>query len=308
MGSSEKMQAPVPAATVILVRQAGPELQAYLIQRNAGSAFMAGNYVFPGGLVDPADRDFRFWRSHVDLAGEAIAGRYGQSPAADEILSYAVAAVRETFEEAGVLFATRSDVGREALAQLCACRMEGPLPRGWLKEQAASENRTLSLSALFPWSHWITPLLMKRRFDTRFFLAVLPEDAQCRPDDREAVAGIWIGPGKALAANLAGEIPLSPPTVVTLQELQRFSSLADLTAEAERRTWGEPIFPRMVPMGKDAMIIEPWDPDYEKKDIPLDPDRLEEAVLSAGAPFSRIWLHRGFWRPVGRQQEIVHDR
>jgi hypothetical protein len=139
---------------------------------------------------------------------------------------------------------------------------------------------------------------MKKRFDTRFFLAVIPEGQTCRPDLRETVHGVWVTPEEGLKRNLDGKIPLSPPTVVTLHQLLPFADLDTLLGEAESRPWGDPVRPRMIPLEKGAIIIEPWDPLYGRDRIEIDTGRLQSAVAPVGRPFSRIWLHRGLWRPI----------
>jgi hypothetical protein len=139
---------------------------------------------------------------------------------------------------------------------------------------------------------------MKRRYDTRFFMATMPTEQVCRPDGRETTHGFWISPEKGLAGNLTGKIPLSPPTLITLHELLQYASLQDLAKETEGRLWGEALLPRMIPLDKGAVIVEPWDPLYSHTNIEIDPVGLRKAVLPIGQPFSRIWHHQGIWRPV----------
>jgi hypothetical protein len=159
----------------------------------------------------------------------------------------------------------------------------------------------LAISALRPWAHWITPVGMPRRFDTRFFMAILPEGQDGRPDLRETTEGLWINARQALAQNMEGRTPLSPPTLVTLHELMSFPTLERLQQELKNRSWGEPIFPQLVPLGKGrgAVIIEPWDPLYGRPGLRIEADRLSESLLPVGAPFSRLWNDGGVWKPVG---------
>ncbi|MGD8963628.1 MAG: hypothetical protein PVH43_13990, partial [Desulfobacterales bacterium] len=105
-------------------------------------------------------------------------------------------------------------------------------------------------------------------------------------------------PKEGLNGNLSGQIPLSPPTLVTLQQLLAFDSLADLKAETLERKWGKPIFPRMIPLDRGAILIEPWDAAYDQAYIGIDVAGLEKALLPAGEPFSRIWYHEGLYRPI----------
>jgi hypothetical protein len=167
----------------------------------------------------------------------------------------------------------------------------------WFRNKVLNENWTLSFSRLFPWSHWITPVAMSKRFDTRFFIALMPEGQVCVPDDRETVHGLWVSPLKGLQENIRGEIPLSPPTLITLHELLPYNKLADLTNALRPDAWAEPQLPVLFKLEKGAVIVEPWDPQYGKE-IEIEPKGLEQKVAAIGAPFSRLWLHKGIWRPL----------
>lgn len=299
----EKNQQPpsveaVPAATVILAREHQSALEVYLLKRNAKSGFMGGNYVFPGGILDPADGNLSVWQNHVDLAAERLCNRLGGGLSIEQIMAYGVAAIRETLEEAGVFFAARLNQGESDLKRVAGLRFRSEPTRGWFLNLIISEGWTLTLSALYRWSHWITPLLMKRRFDTRFFLAFMPPDQCCEPDSRETTDGRWISPAKALAANIDGEMPLSPPTMVVLQELLKYSTPTDLKKTAALRTWGPANMPRLIPLKKSAVLVEPWDAQYHQTKIEIDGDSLAKSLLPAGAPFSRIWYHEGLYRPI----------
>lgn len=283
-----------PAATVILVRPAGKQFQIYLLQRNAKSSFMGGLYVFPGGVLDPEDRDLFTWRRRVDSGAAEVLRRLGGGIAYEEVLAYGVAAVRETFEEAGVLLARPEKDPAESDARDRACDRFN----GGFREKIVSEKRLLAFRRLHRWAHWVTPQRMKRRYDTRFFLSVLPPGQQCRPDRREMVRGVWLGPREGLAANMEGRIPLSPPTLISLQELAGFRKMAELENALASRGWGAALHPRLVPLNKGALIIEPWDPAYRREIAPPDERALEAALLPPGAPFSRMWLRKGIWRPI----------
>jgi 8-oxo-dGTP pyrophosphatase MutT (NUDIX family) len=297
-GQNEKTVSPVPAATVILLREHAGEVQVYLLRRSKKSGFMAGNYVFPGGTVDEQDRKPQIWLKRVDLDSAEISLRLGGNLSTAEALAYSVAGIRETLEEAGVFLAFRNNQQEEDLERVCLTRLAADLPADWFTKIAVSEQWTLKLSGLFRWSHWVTPELMKRRFDTRFFIAAMPPEQICRPDSRETTHGIWVSPGKALAGNLSGEIPLSPPGVVTLQEILPYKSMAQLQEEAANRRWGAALIPRLVLQDKEAVIVEPWDPMYGQEKIALNTNDLARVVLPAGQPFSRMWLDNGLWKPI----------
>lgn len=287
-----------PAATVILTRTHADELQIYLLKRSHKSGFMAGNFVFPGGTVDSEDRRFNVWKTHVDMDLNDISSKLGGDIPDAEALAYGITAIRETLEEAGVFFAHRRNEINGDLERVCNMRLVEKLEKGWFIHLVAKEHWCLTVSALSRWSRWITPELMQRRFDTRFFLASIPSGQICRPDSRETTLGLWISPEQGLAGNLDGKIPLSPPTLITLHELLKYSNMSDLITEANQRTWGDSLLPRLVPFDKGAVIVEPWDPMYRQKEIKINYDQLPMSLLPVGKPFSRIWYDEGIWKPV----------
>ncbi len=291
MPSAATTEAPiVPAASLIPARAGNGRLEICLLQRSRSSRFMPGSFVFPGGWIDASDRDAAFWGPRCDLSADVVRRlARGADPAT--AVSAALAAVRETFEEAGVLFASPADAAAAAAPTV---------ERSAFRHAFDGQRLTLTLTPLSPWSHWITPVGMPRRFDTRFFVAAAPEGQSVRPDGRETTAAVWLPPRAALQANLSGRLPLSPPTLVTLHQLLAYATLDQLCADAGERPWGEPILPRLVPLGEGygAVIVEPWDPMYTRPDIPVDAAALDSAVLPVGEPFSRIWYRDGFCRPV----------
>jgi 8-oxo-dGTP pyrophosphatase MutT (NUDIX family) len=216
---------PRPASTVAVVRDGADGLEVYLLRRVPRMSFGAGMHVFPGGSVDPADAD-------VPVGPVAdLAGRFGVEEGLARQL--VVAAIRETFEEAGVLLAAKAD--GELLADV------GADP--WEAEREALEARQTTLGAvldqhdlvlrtdlLAPLAHWITPEAEARRFDTYFFLAAQPAGQDCREAGTEADARLWIRPADAISQGLA----LMPPTRATLTELARYPDVAAaLAAERE---------------------------------------------------------------------------
>jgi 8-oxo-dGTP pyrophosphatase MutT (NUDIX family) len=229
---------------------------------------------------------------------DEISRRLCGSLTVEEALAYGFSAIRETFEEAGLFLGRMDQQSSEDLKKLCDRRLSEGLPKGWFWEWILSKGWVLSFSNLARWAHWITPELMPKHFDTRFFVAFMPSDQSCIPDDRETTDGIWLNPRKALFRNLEGEVPLSPPTLVTLHEFLEYPTLADLKRELETRSWGDPRFPRMIRLPEGTIILQPWDPErYEE--VEFNPKELEKALLPVGEPFSRIWLHEGIWRPIG---------
>lgn len=283
-----------PSATVILARQSNATIEVYLLRRNPASRAFPGFYVFPGGTLETDDMDTDFWRNHTDLANHQLNDRFDGE--VKQWLPFAVAAVRETFEEAGLLLATTSK-GKAVPA--LSRRSHGRFSR-----QIADHDLKLTVSKLGRWSRWITPASMSKRFDTFFFIVPVDPDQDCRPDNHETVHGMWIDPANALLKNSLGQCPLSPPTLVTLHQLLDYKDLGHLVTDAHRHSWPKPFKPRMIKVAGETLILEPWDPDYAEQQVTVDADYLENDMLSPHAPFSRLWLHKGCWRPVAHRHGI----
>ncbi len=286
-----------PASTVVLVREYDQELQVYLLRRSTGSGFFPGSYVFPGGAVDPDEQEVEFWQQHLDLPSKDILRVFGSGLDIAGLIAYGVAAIRETFEEAGVFLARKMNSGKNSFVRIDERPPAAKLDEGWLRRKVSDEGWVLSFSNLFPWSHWITPEVMPKRFDTRFFIAFMPEGQACAPDNRETIHGLWVSPGKGLQENSQGRIPLSPPTLITLHELLKFESLNSLRQEIQSRSWGDPRQPIQIGFNQGVVIVQPWDPHYGKP-IKIDPEGLKEKIIPVGESFSRLWLNDGIWRPV----------
>jgi 8-oxo-dGTP pyrophosphatase MutT (NUDIX family) len=216
---------PRNAATVMLLRSGESGLEVYMLRRKPSMAFAPGAFVFPGGSVDPRDAD-----EEVAWAGPS-AQEWGRIFDAPPELARALvcAAVRETFEESGVLLAGES----------AASVVADTTSDDWEADRQALLDRSLSLADLLhrrglvlradllrPWSRWITPVIEPRRFDTRFFAAELPAGQRTRDVGGEASAVAWVTPSDALAAARRGELSLFPPTAVTLSELAACGDLS----------------------------------------------------------------------------------
>lgn len=290
--------APTPAATLILFREHRGQLQIYLIKRSPQSGFMAGMYVFPGGTVDRNDHDKKLLRSQGNLNQQHVRHLLAGDMPISIAAAYASAAIRECLEEIGVFFAQtdgRKPHELEQIAQLAQSSERGP---GWFNEVVHREEWVLDFEALLCWSHWITPPQMKHRYDTRFYLAAMPRAQTCRPDRRETSDGLWVTPERALRDNLSGLLPLSPPTLVTLHQLLSYTCSDELLRVAGSSQWGDAITPRLVALEAGALILEPWDPEYDQCDIAIGRESLASALLGAEDPFSRLWYSKGIWRPV----------
>jgi 8-oxo-dGTP pyrophosphatase MutT (NUDIX family) len=289
---------PLPAATVILIRDLGQALGVYLMRRSLKSSYMGGNFVFPGGKVDAADGDPAFWAASGDVSGAELARRLCDTATEMPLLAYAVAAVRETWEEAGVLLAIQTNGAGDRRERLLTLRRSKALSPDWLRLEIESGRLIINFSALWPWSHWIAPEAFKQRFDTRFFIAVMPPDQTCHPDPRETPEGRWTTPREALEANTRGELNLSPPTLVTLDALLAYPSVAALEADLPRPGWGPALMPKLVLPKPGPMLIQPWDPAYNAPEASLPKDTRDLQRLPVGAAFSRLWSDEGTWRPV----------
>jgi len=293
---------PIPASTVILVRELKGQLQVYLLKRSLQSDFMPGSYVFPGGTIDPGDQDFDFWKDHVDVipgqVGSCLGGGGGDMRFEDA-MAHGIAAIRETFEEASVLMAQSTGRADGAtLAQLRQQNAQNSLSGTWIRDLVFPGEWTLAFSALARWSHWITPKAWARRFDTRFLLAFMPAGQECRPDYREMTDAAWMTPEAALLGNLEGRVPLSPPTLTTLHELMEYPDARGLKRDLSRRPWGARRIPRMVPVPEGPLLLLPWDPDYSDPNLTVRVRDLETRQTAMGEPFSRLWHQKGVWVPL----------
>jgi 8-oxo-dGTP pyrophosphatase MutT (NUDIX family) len=219
-----------PAATVLLLRDGETGLEVHLLRRTRGMPFAGGMTAYPGGGVDPRDGD-----TDVAWAGpppaEWAASLYCDERVARELVC---AAVRETFEEAGVLLAGSPD-GDQVVPDVTGDDWEAQRQALLTRELSLAEllaGRGLALRAdlLRPFAHWITPPQETRRYDTRFFAAALPSGQEARDVSGEADEASWLTPEAALAEMRAGTRPMLPPTIHTLGQLAAFPDVASALA------------------------------------------------------------------------------
>jgi 8-oxo-dGTP pyrophosphatase MutT (NUDIX family) len=221
---------PVPAATVLLVRDGADGLEVLMLERRADSGFVPGAFVFPGGALDPGDRT-PATHARCDGPAEPVASR--RLGIAADGLAHHVAALREAFEEAGVLLADGPDGRPVAPTLVDALQPERHrLDDGHadLATLAAAHDLTYATARLRPFAHWITPEGAPRRYDTRFFVAAAPDGQTASPCDREVVAARWIAPAAALDEFSAGRFPLILPTERCLRAVASAPSAAELLA------------------------------------------------------------------------------
>ena len=285
---------PRDSATVILLRdRPGGPYEVFLMRRHRKQAFMGGAHVFPGGSLDDDDKDPGL-AACTDGLSAADARRLLQEPALPELTAFGLflAAIRETFEEAGVLLA-RDNAGRvvdltdpATAARFAAYRLELHEGRLTLACIAEQEGIRYAPDLLVPYSHWITPTIEPRRFDTRFFLARLPGGQAAVHDRMELTESRWMTPALALAEHRAGRIVLMPPTLKTVEELQAFSTTEPLFAAARSRRIGTTL-PEAFRTGDSFGVRLPNDAEYTLGAF-KQPPRPGET--------SRIVMQGGIWR------------
>ena len=258
------------ASTVIPMRDGteGPEV--FLVKRTRKVAFMAGAHVYPGGRVDPEDHTTP--ATGGDHAKQVIGS--------DAAHGFAVAAVRELYEEAGILLADG------ALPDTVRNRLNA----GQVTFDAVCEDHQvrLDLDQIAPWAHWITPEAEARRYDTWFFVAKVEPGTAARHDDGETVASLWIRPADAIEACREGKMFLAPPTWTTLDELTPYGSVDEILAASHGRQIIS-IMPVLRSEAGQVVIILPGDPE-------------NPAERSVDGPTRLRWTDEGWekaWAPNG---------
>jgi 8-oxo-dGTP pyrophosphatase MutT (NUDIX family) len=275
-----------PASTVVLLRQTATDLEVFLVRRHSAIAFMGGAHVFPGGRVDDSDCDGR-WFSVIDGFESSRASMPGETP--DAVLGFCVAAVRETFEEAGVLLAREPGgrlVRQSALAAVRSATSSSSSP---LFDLIQSHHWRLAVDTITYFAHWVTPVIDTRRFDTRFFLAHAPDDEAAMHDASEAVDSVWVRPADAIARCRNGELALPPPTWTTLRWLERFQHVEDALAWAREKPVPR-IEPGFIQRGEGRIVTLPGDPTMER-------------VNGFEAQETRFLLSDGRWIPLAADEE-----
>jgi 8-oxo-dGTP pyrophosphatase MutT (NUDIX family) len=237
---------PRPSATVALMRDWGTGPQVLLLRRHGRSGFAADAWVFPGGVVDKADREPALAEYLDGPAPTEWAARLG-TDTPEEALGFVAAALREAFEETGILLAhpdpaAPSRIGDEAsLSVARRALLDGVAT---LRQMAVGNGVRLAGDELAYLAHWVTPIPEPRRYDTRFFLARAPEGAECDAHEAEMTNALWCAPGEVVERFERGEMKLLPPTVHTLRRLAGFATVEEALA-AFRDAPVTPITPRM---------------------------------------------------------------
>ena len=224
---SREPVSPLHAATVLLLRDASPggDLEVLMTRRSGKASFAPGAYVFPGGGIDEADR----------LAHPVADRRPTQS---DEHLTQAIAAIRESFEELGILLARHASGPRQG--QMADAQDIAALDRHQpFAEQCSARGLRLAADSVFLLAHWTADRDLPRRFDVPFFVARMPEGQEPDADGSEQFEPIWVSPQQALERHRAGSFPMIFPTIRTLDRLSRFAGTDAVFAalQGERPLW-----------------------------------------------------------------------
>jgi 8-oxo-dGTP pyrophosphatase MutT (NUDIX family) len=255
MSTTQNASPPRDSASLILLRDGSEGLEVLLLRRHADTRVLGGVYVFPGGKLDPQDCSPDAIAS-LDLDAGALLERLhepGLSP--ETAAGLHIAALRETLEECGLLLAEGADArARQALTD----RQAAGEP---LADAMAALGLRWQASAVMPWSRWVTPdhPASGARFDTRFFLARLPEGQQARHDGYEATEAVWLRPRQALERHAAHELDLVPPQLMSLVQLCRH---ADVESAWNEALAGQPprIQPEAYEVDGERILCYPGDP------------------------------------------------
>lgn len=254
---------PRPAATVTLVRDAPGGFEVLMMQRNFQSVFMPGMHVFPGGAVDQSDASDDIAALCTGLDDTAASRILGVERGG---LAYWIAAIRESFEEAGILLAcddsgctvSLDDAVRAERFHAYRRRVEhGEHP---LNNMLREEGLQLPLQQMTYFSHWITPVGAPRRYDTRFFVAAAPEAQQPLHDNRETINHVWMRPAYALDQHQQKKFDMRVPTVHTLRLFADHDNVASLIKAMGSRGDIPVVEPRIA---KNGRRVFPGDPEYE---------------------------------------------
>lgn len=248
---------PRPAATIVLLREGDAPLEVLLMRRHQASGFVPGAWVFPGGRVDAADSGPPLYERVRGLPGDPV-------PDA----AFWTAALRELFEETGVLLARDADGPDDGNAaddggwapdagsdrRLEALRRRLMDGTGTLLDVLEEMDLVLDARGTVHFAHWVTPVVEPRRYDTHFFAAALPRGRAVKPDPREMTEAVWLPPRQALDRFERGTLPMVFPTVKTLETLAPFGSVEHALSALRERPVSR-ILPRLVRTAAGVAIV-----------------------------------------------------
>ena len=281
---------PRPAATVIMLRDSVNGLEVFLLKRHNQSHVLGGAFVFPGGKVDAQDAQLDM-ATHLDQTPAALHSTLNE-PDIDPLAAAGlyVAAVREVFEESGILFAHGATA--EHAAQATALAREG------LAFDAVLARLQLRLHtrSLAPWSRWITPTMpsvTNKRFDTRFFVAAVPPGQIAVHDNFEATASTWLTPRSALEHYRDGLIVLAPPQIMTLAHLTRYTDVPQALATARSRH---------------PPVIQPEPFEHEGSRVVCYPGDARHSIAERAMPGpTRLWFRGNKFEPMDGFESLFDD-
>jgi len=279
---------PVDAASVLLLRDSDEGLQVLLMRRAQASQVLGGAYVFPGGKLDAEDHAPEVLQCLSEPPGQLLARLHETELEPTRAAGLFMAALREAFEECGVLAGQDGD-GATLAAQLRA--QLGNL--GW-HQSLRQVGRPLRTEALLPWSRWITPrqpAVTNKRFDTRFFVARICDDQEACHDDFETTDSVWLTPLQALTRYADGDIDLVAPQIMSLYELKVHRTVEQALDEARQRP---------------PALIEPHPFDDNGQRVLCYPGDVQHPVAArAMRGPTRLLLVRGRFVPVGGMAELL---
>jgi 8-oxo-dGTP pyrophosphatase MutT (NUDIX family) len=279
---------PVDAASVLLLRDSDAGLQVLLMRRAQASQVLGGAYVFPGGKLDAEDQAGDALR-HLSEPATRLRERLHEpdlEPA--RAAGLFMAALREAFEECGVL------AGQDSQGPALARQLRSLVgQRGW-HQSLQQTGQALRTEDLLPWSRWITPrqpAVTNKRFDTRFFVARVCDDQVARHDDFETTDSVWLTPVQALTRYAAGEIDLVAPQIMSLYELKAHRSVAQALQEARQRP---------------PALIEPHPFDQDGQRILCYPgDACHPVSTRAMRGPTRLLFAQGRFIPLGGMSQLL---
>ncbi len=262
-----------------------------MVKRDSRLGFLGGAHVFPGGAVDDADSDPRLDGLCEGMTAEQAAEALAIKDV-DRARGYTFAAIRELFEEAGILLARGTsgewvDLDEDTEDSHRLLGLRAPLAKGELSlaDLAEQESLRLNTGALHYFAHWITPERESKRFDTRFFLAEIPHCQSADHDRHETTEGEWLTPAAALKRYAARDIELVPPTICSLDRLAVDSSVEE-ALQAARELDVVEVLPKISINDGDVTILYSGDDDYQSG---------VARRASSGMLLNRLVLRDGLW-------------
>ena len=293
---------PKPAASVILLRDTEtPEglarVEVFLVKRHGNSKVLGGAYVFPGGKLDADDMQVVLAEQLAQSSEQLFLQLQEPEQSPQGAASLYVAALREAFEECGVLFAKHLQASKPLDVLQAAKNLNALIQEGRPFSKALGQlGFLLDTAALVPWARWITPktpTVSNQRFDARFFLGVMPKDQTALHDNVETTHSTWITPKQALQAYCAKEIELAAPQIMTLIDLARFKSTASAVAHARAQSTPK-IEPHSTSIDGVRAVCFPGDV--------LHP--LKDKILHGP---SRLWFKEGLFQPSEGLGSLLMD-